>query len=130
MATKPKLAPAPKAKRGGQPGNSNASSHRFYSDQFTADEIALVAGFASDPDLTDEIWMQRVFNRRLLQHVQGEELTTDTLVKIAEALAAGTGRVARLLRDKRALSGEATDGLADAIAHALDELGTELDLPL
>lgn len=34
----------------------------------------------------------------------------------------GTGRIARLLRTKRALTGEAGDTLARAIAVALDEL--------
>jgi hypothetical protein len=39
-------------------------------------------------------------------------------------------RLGRLLRDKRALSGEAADGIAGAIAQALDELGSEWGLEL
>jgi hypothetical protein len=39
-------------------------------------------------------------------------------------------RLGRLLRDQRALSGEAADGIAGAIAQALDELGTEWQVPL
>jgi hypothetical protein len=35
-----------------------------------------------------------------------------------------------LMRAKRALSGEAADGLADAFAQALDELSTELGVDL
>jgi hypothetical protein len=38
--------------------------------------------------------------------------------------------IARLLRDKRALSGKAADGISGAIAQALDEMGTEYGLPL
>ncbi len=34
-------------------------------------------------------------------------------------------RLGRLLRDRRALSGDAADGISDAIAKALDELGSE-----
>jgi hypothetical protein len=99
----------------------------FYSDQFTAEELALVTVFIEDVTLDDEIWMQRVFNRRLVAVTQtADDVPLETLVKVAEALARGTGRVARLLRDKRALSGEAADGIAGAIAAALDELATEL----
>jgi hypothetical protein len=39
-------------------------------------------------------------------------------------------RLGRLLRDARALSGEAADGIAGAIAQALDELSTELGADL
>jgi hypothetical protein len=124
--TKPKPAPA----RGAQPGNTNAQTTGFYSDTFTPEELALVAAFVTDPTLDDEIWMQRVLNRRLMKHT-GEQLgkpqiKISLLVKVAEALAIGTGRVARLLRDKRMLSGEANNSLAEAIATALDELTGEL----
>ena len=43
---------------------------------------------------------------------------------------AAPGRVARLLRDQRALSGAAADGIAGAIATALDELTSELGVKL
>ena len=109
--------------------DNHSQANTFYSDQFTTDELALVAAFVADPTLDDEIWMQRVLNRRLLGHAApmegGPPIKVDVLVKVAEALAIGTGRVARLLRDKRALSGEATEGLAEAIARALDEFSTE-----
>ena len=39
-------------------------------------------------------------------------------------------RLGRLLRDQRALSGEAADGIAGAIAQALDELSSELGAEL
>ena len=52
------------------------------------------------------------------------------LVNVANALTSGTGRVARLLRDQRVLSGEAVDRLADAMATALVELGKELGVQL
>jgi hypothetical protein len=37
-------------------------------------------------------------------------------------------RLGRLLRDRRALSGDAADGIAGAIAQALDELNSELGI--
>jgi hypothetical protein len=107
-----------------------AANKTFYSDQFTTDELALVAAFVADPTLDDEIWMQRVLNRRLLGHsqpIEGEPpIAIETLIALAQALAIGTGRVARLLRDKRALSGEAAEGLTNALSNALDELSSEL----
>jgi hypothetical protein len=122
------LNPKPKH-RGAQPANTNARTTGFYSDTFTAEELGLVAAFVTKPDLDDEVWMQRVLNHRLMKHTNqttGQPvLKIGTLVKVAEALAVGTGRVARLLRDKRALSGESTDGLAGTIAKVLDELSTE-----
>ncbi len=39
-------------------------------------------------------------------------------------------RIGRLLRDKRALSGASADGILGAIGQALDELSTELGVPL
>ena len=122
----------PERKRGGQPRNTNAITHGFYSDQFSADELALVAALVTDPTVDDELWAQRVVNRRLLAFMrraeQDEPLTLETLTRVAEALAVGTGRVARLLRDRRALSGAAADGLTGAIAQALDEIASELGI--
>jgi hypothetical protein len=39
-------------------------------------------------------------------------------------------RLGRLLRDRRALSGKAADGISGAMAQALDELSTELGVDL
>ena len=94
----------------------------------------LLAGSASAA-LDDEIALQRQINDRLLalwDRLEGADADeTPTLqVKVAAALTSGIGRVARLLRDQRALSGQAADGLAGAIAHALDELSTEWGVAL
>lgn len=128
------MSPKPKRAKGAQPANQNAAKTGFYSDHFTEEELARIAALTTDPTLDDEIWMQRVLNHRLLAYAarpaDGTELAVQQLIQVVETLAIGTGRVARLLRDKRALSGEAADGLTGAIAQALDELGTELGLEL
>ena len=85
--------------------------------------------------LDDEIALQRQINERLLSlwdRLEGADAdeTPALQVKVAAALTSGTGRVARLLRDQRALSGQAADGLTAAIAHALDELSTEWGVAL
>ena len=124
----------PRTARDAGPKPGRAPADTFYSDLFSPEELALVAAFVSDPTLDDEIWLQRVLNHRLFHYLDDSEpgapLEVATLVKVAEALGAGTTRVARLLRDRRALSGEAADGLAGAIAAALDELTTDLGIKL
>ena len=117
-----------RASRGAKPGNDNVASHSFCTEQFTVQEIALIGGFVADPSLDDEIWMQRVLNRRLMTHANakdthGDGPPIDVLIKLAEALTFGSGRVARLLRDKRVLSGDgADDRLAEAIEYGVEQM--------
>ncbi len=94
------------------------------------------AGLGGGASLEAEIELQRQVNQRLLalwasleQAVNTEADTQALQVKVAAALTAGTGRVASLLRDQRALSGKAADGLAAAVAQALDELSSEMGVP-
>ncbi|HUK86882.1 MAG TPA: hypothetical protein VLT85_04395 [Terriglobales bacterium] len=55
---------------------------------------------------------------------------TRTLIRLFSLYAQIASRMGRLLRDQRALSGQAADGIAGAIAQALDELSSELGQPL
>jgi hypothetical protein len=59
-----------------------------------------------------------------------KEFGVENLVHIFQLHAQTASRLGRLLRDKRALSGDAADGIAGAIAQALDELSTELGADL
>jgi hypothetical protein len=49
----------------------------------------------------------------------------EALLQLFGLYSQASSRLSRLLRDRRALSGDAADGLAGAIGQALDELGTE-----
>ena len=49
----------------------------------------------------------------------------EVLVQLLGLYTQASSRLSQLLRDRRALSGEAADGLAGAIAQALDEIGTQ-----
>jgi hypothetical protein len=91
--------------------------------------------------LDDEIAIARVTLRRILALLSADrvhrtpegttvEMTPVDYARLAALSLAGARTVARLLRDKRALSGEAADGVAGAIAQALDELSTELGIKL
>jgi hypothetical protein len=124
---------------------------KFYDDQFNPAELALIAACVQDLSLDDEVWLQRVVNRRLLgladqlepaaqaEAAQAgsdapapqadsdppapEDTALKQLVHVAQALTTGAGRMARLLRDRRVLSGEAVDSLAHSVTTALEEFG-------
>ena len=102
----------------------------FYGGQFSTEELALVAAFVSEPSLDDELWLQRVVNHRLFYYLDeseaNEPIEIGTLVKLAAALGAGAVRVARLLRDRKALSGSSADGMQAALTRVLDEISSEL----
>ena len=63
------------------------------------------------------------------QAVHGEVEIND-MAKLLGLLGQNASRIGRLLRDKRALSGDAADGLLSAIGKALDEISTELGVKL
>jgi len=52
------------------------------------------------------------------------------LAKLLAIHGQNASRLGRLLRDKRALSGESADGLLTALGTALDEIATELGITL
>ena len=119
--------------RGGAPaGNRNAAKHGFYSPVLRPDELADLVACADDLTLDDEIACARVIMRRLLgiltEFENGSRL--DEIARLASLALQATRTIARLLRDKRALSGDAADGIAGAISQALDELSTEWGIDL
>lgn len=97
----------------------------FYSKMFTDEELLDVGRLAAagDVSLDEEIAMLRVAMRRVL------EAPIDP-ARTLQLLSRATGQLATLMRAKRALSGDAADGLAGAFAKALDELSTELGIEL
>ena len=118
-----------RAKKGAQPANENAKKHGFYSRVMTEDELQLVAAFCTDPTLDDEIALQRIANLRLAGalHVESD---SGALTLMYSVLSQGLGRVAKLLRDKRMLSGDAADGIFEYMGLALDELTAEFGTSL
>lgn len=103
----------------------------FYGRELTTQELTDLVIYADDVTLSDEIAASRVMVRRLLSVLQDEdELSVRELTRLASTVFNGSRVVARLLRDERALSGEAADGIAGAIGMALDELATEWGLDL
>ena len=104
---------------GAPAGNTNAQTHGFYAAD--PDQITINDAIA---DLTDKM---RRLDRLMAQH---EEQGNGQLAYLFAIYTQASSRLSRLLRDRRALSGEAADGIAGAIAQAMDELGSELGVDL
>jgi len=102
---------------GAPPGNTNAVKHGFYSSDPTGVTIdEAIAGLVDKMTRLDEI---------IATAKNGEYV-----IRLFELYTQASSRLSRMLRDRRALSGEAADGIAGAIAQAMDELGTELGADL
>lgn len=120
---------------GAPSGNQNRAEHGFYSRILENGELADLVKFSEDLSLDDEIGLVRVTLRRVmarfkLSNLERDDVANEEMIKMAGLVMAGARTIARLLRDKRALSGKAADGISGAIAQALDEMGTEYGLPL
>ena len=110
---------------GAPSGNHNARTHGFY-----VDEVAPLPEQDDIPDsIAEVIHDLAVKQARLSKIINGKPNSSDihVLARLLQLHAQTASRLGRLLRDQRALSGEAADGISAAIAQALDELSTELD---
>ena len=106
---------------GAPPGNQNARTHGFYSAT-----SGLAAEIPHIDDVLADLYARQQAISDYLEIATQDECTVEQLVPVFELHARNASRLGRLLRDKRAISGEASDGIAGAIAQALDELSTEL----
>lgn len=116
---------------GAPKGNQNAVTHGFYAN---TDPVSIEADLPKDiPDnIRTVIHDLAVKQARLSRYINGHlaSLDTATLARLLQLHAQTASRLGRLLRDQRALSGDAADGISDAIAKALDELGNEWGVDL
>jgi len=107
-------------KKPGAPArNQNARKHGFYASYDAA-------GITIDDVLADLAAKQAALSDYIDAHLTSADADLSALTHLFELHAQTASRLGRLLRDKRALTGEAADGIAGAIAQALDELATEL----
>ncbi len=65
-----------------------------------------------------------------LEQVLADDGNIGEVAKVFALHGQNASRLGRLLRDKRALSGESADSLLEAIGKALDEISTELGIEL
>ena len=107
----------PKRHRGGQPGNSNAGRHGYYA--------APTRKIETIGDIIADLTMRMGQLSGIIDQAVSEGALIPDLATLFALHAQTASRLGRLLRDQRALSGIAADGLAGAIALALDEIETE-----
>lgn len=111
-------------RQGGAPkGNKNRLTHGFYGGPERRPLLATIDDLVADA--LDK-------HSRLSAYIErhAEEMDTANLVRLFALHGQNASRLGRLLRDKRALSGESADGLVGAIGKALDEISTELGVKL
>lgn len=111
---------------GAPEGNVSAKTHGYYSRSlFSEEELLEIAESAAKGEfsLDEEIATVKV----LLKRVIGSEADFGSLVAVYTQ---GARDLAYLLRAKRAISGGAAEGLANAFAQALDEISTEMGIEL
>jgi hypothetical protein len=116
----------PDKQRTSPPTDGDAS--RFY--PLLPGELAGLEALTDDSSLENEIRVARVTLRRVMAQMDQTPADPETLAKLGALVMSGARTIARLLRDERALTGQAADGIAGAIGQALDELSVELGLEL
>lgn len=113
--------------------NQNARTHGFYGRVLDPEELADLVLYAEDMTLDAEIACARIALRRvllLLSADQADPLPLDDYIRLAGLALQGTRTIARLLRDKRALTQRTADTLDEAFNIALDEIAIELGIEL
>ena len=94
----------------------------IYASALTPEERCLLEQAGDTLDLEPEIWLLRLMSRRLFVAIGQEDTDRETIRKLASVLYQGLARLAQLMRVRRTLRGDAADGLAGALAKALEEI--------
>jgi hypothetical protein len=114
-------------KRGGQPGNTNALKHGYYSPRFHKLEAADLAALVEEGPAS-EIALLRVLIRRMVEHMENEDLPTKDLIATFNAVTSASVSIGTLLRTQEVLGSSQADEIAAALQAALAEVTRELGL--
>jgi len=104
------------------PGNQNALKRGAHA--ATHHDLRTIDGIVAD------LAERQARLTAYLEQVLAEGGDIAEVAKVFALHGQNASRLGRLLRDRRALSGDSADGLLDAIGKALDEIGTELGVRL
>jgi len=107
--------------------NKNARTHGAHA---RLDDVPPVENLTIEDIIIDLATRQRQLSQYIDTHTHRDDFYVEDLARLLALHGQNASRLGRLLRDKRALSGDAADGLTGAIAQALDELSTELGVQL
>ena len=113
-------------KPGGQPGNTNALKHGFYSKNFSlAERRGLQA--AEGLVLGDEIGLLRVLIRRFVEQIQANQgVSLNESVQHLAVISEAMSRLASLLRTDHMLGGSETDTFMMSLNRAMTSVLEEL----
>jgi len=100
-------------------GNTNALKHGFYAQSDLPEDATI-------DDIIARLYMQQLELETYIAEVKAANAASILeLTHLLQLYGQNASRLGRLLRDERALSGDAADGISSAIGKALDELGSE-----
>ncbi len=114
---------------GAPSGNQNRRTHGFYGRYYSAAEVEDL-GKEVEESLDAEIKVVRVALRRALRVLEDDGADPELVAALVPLVYAGGRTVARLLRDRRLLSGSDMDTVMKEMADALEELGSDWGLAL
>jgi hypothetical protein len=132
MTTQPKSSNTAKGngrrKQGGQPGNTNALKHGFYTQNFSPAErkgLAAVKGAV----LEEEIALLRVLIKRFADQIlSSQDVGLDGSSRHLAVISEAMQRLAGLLRTHHMLGGSDNDTLAEALSLAIEQVSAEMAL--
>ncbi|MEN8172370.1 MAG: hypothetical protein ABFS03_05760 [Chloroflexota bacterium] len=94
--------------RGGQPGNTNALKHGFYSSRCRERDLKKLELIEKKIDLTPEIELMRITIGRLLSYPQSELSIKDALA-LSNVITRATGRLGQLIRIQKKIGDSGMD---------------------
>jgi hypothetical protein len=129
---------------GPPPNNRNAATHGFYSKVYLPTEIADLLRYTGDMTLDDEIACARVALRRVMELLTRAQrdpehagdstkpggMEIHDYAELAGLVLQATRTIGHLMRERRAVSGEAADSMVSALAQVIDGLATEWGVEL
>jgi hypothetical protein len=115
-------------KRIGAPlGNQNALKHGYYAPLKLPEDLPEDCSIDA---LIDMLYQRQLHLDDYIECRWDADISVAEVAHLLRLFGQNASRLGRLLRDRRALSGDAADGLAGAVSQALDELSTELGTDL
>jgi len=115
---------APKRKRGGQPGNSNALKYGFYARKYKPADL-LDIDACQFTGVKDEILMMRIYIRRVIE-LSNDIDNLPEAVNLLRVLSLASMSLTRLLKTQQFLAG--ADEVSIALREALEEVARELEI--
>ncbi len=116
---------SPSRRQGGQPGNSNAYKHGFYTRRLRQRDLSGVET-TNLKSLAEEIALIRVFTRRTVEEFVKDPDYYD-IVAVLRAICLASGTITRIIRTQSFLTGDTTSFNA-LINQAISEVRVEMGI--